>query len=435
MLYCFNKALFSLRLNEDSIKTKLMDKNIVIIGAGVSGLVATLQLEAYGYKPTIYEADTRVGGRVQSDTINGYVLDRGFQVLLSAYPMAQKYLDYKKLDLKSFVSGSYIFKDGKRLCIGDPLRDVSLLGTTLFSSVGSFSDKIKVFKLKRMLHKKSIDAIFEAESITTLQYLQRFGFSNAIINDFFKPFFTGIFLETELSTSSRMFEFIFKMFGEGNAVIPQKGIQEIPNQLLNQLKNSEIKYKHKVKSVRDNTIILEDNTEVTLDYCIVATEASNIISNLSSTTVTWKSTQTLYFEVDASMVFPKHMIGLLAGNENSLINSISFPYSEANANRLLSVSVVKQHNLDETALLAQIKQELNTHFNITTLKHLKTYHIKNALPAIENVCYSVFPSETQLTNSIYLAGDTLLNGSLNAAMLSGELAANAIHQKISGYME
>lgn len=412
-----------------------MDKNIVIIGAGVSGLIAALQLEAYGYKPTIYEGDTRVGGRVQSDEVNGYVLDRGFQVLLSAYPMAQKYLDYTQLHLKSFVSGSYIFKNSKRLSIGDPLRDISLLGATLFSSVGSLSDKLKVFKLKRKLHKKTIDAIFNDEAVTTLQYLKRLGFSDAIINDFFKPFFTGIFLETELKTSSRMFEFIFKMFGEGEAVIPKDGIQEIPNQLLNQLKHSEIKYKHKVKSVRDNTIILKDNTEVFFDYCIVATEASNIISNLSSTALTWKSTQTLYFEVDASMLFPKYMIGLLAGNENSLINSISFPYSETNTNRLLSISVVKQHDLDETALLAQIKQELNAHFNITTLKHLKTYHIKNALPAIENVCYSVFPSETQLTNSIYLAGDTLLNGSLNAAMLSGELAAKAIHQKISGYME
>ncbi|TBN02619.1 FAD-dependent oxidoreductase [Hyunsoonleella flava] len=409
-----------------------MDEKVVIVGAGVSGLVAALQLEAFGYKPTILEADTRVGGRVQSDEVEGYVLDRGFQVLLSAYPMAQKYLDYNTLNLKSFVSGSYIFKNGKRLTIGDPLRDISLLGSTLFSLVGSLSDKIKVFQLKRMLNKKTVEAIFQDESVNTLQYLKRFGFSDAMINDFFKPFFTGIFLETELKTSSRMFEFVFKMFGAGEAVVPKHGIQDIPNQLLGKLNQTTIKYEHQVKSVKANTIVLSDDIEMAFDYCIVATEASNVISNLTTTVNEWKSTQTLYFEVDASMVFPKYMIGLLAETKEALINSISFPPSESNSNKLLSVSVVKQHHLGETKLIDRIKDELKTHFNITTLRHLKTYHIKNALPDIEDVSYSVLPSETQLTDAIYLAGDTLLNGSLNAAMLSGELAAKTIHEKISG---
>lgn len=412
-----------------------MDNKIVIVGAGVSGLVAALELEAWGYKPLILEADTRVGGRVQSDEVDGYILDRGFQVLLSAYPMAQKYLDYQNLNLKTFISGSYIFKDGKRLSIGDPLRDISLLGPTLFSAVGSFSDKLKVFKLKQKLSKKSIDAIFQDESLTTLQYLKRFGFSDAIINNFFKPFFTGIFLETELKTSSRMFEFVFKMFGEGKAVIPKGGIQDIPNQLLGKLKHTTISYNHQVKSVKEHEIILSDDTEIDFDYCVVATEASGVISNLTTSVNQWKSTQTLYFEVDASMVFPKYMIGLLAETKDAFINSVSFPYSEGKTHKLLSVSVVKQHNLSEIQLVDRIKNELDTHFNITTLQHLKTYHIKNALPDLENVSYSVFPSETQLTNSIYLAGDTLLNGSLNAAMLSGELAAKGIHEKIRGYTE
>ena len=411
-----------------------MDKNIAIIGAGVSGLVTALQLETYGYKPTIFEADKQVGGRVQSDAIEGYTLDRGFQVLLSAYPMAKKYLDYDALKLQPFVSGSYIFKNGKRYSIGDPLRDISMLWPTLFSAVGSFSDKLKVFKLNRILSKKSIDAIFDDEALSTHQYLKRFGFSNAIINDFFKPFFTGIFLETDLNTSSRMFEFIFKMFGEGNAVIPEQGIQAIPNQLLHKLKHTTVKYQHHVKTLKEHTIVLHDNSKFNFDYCIVATEASSLIPNMANSEIQWKSTQTLYFEVDAAMVLPKNIIGLVADTEDALINSISFPFAKNQPNKLVSVSVVKHHNLTEDTLITKIKEELKQHFSITTLKHLKTYTIKKALPNLANVSYSVYPSETQLTNSIYLAGDTLLNGSLNAAMLSGELAAKAIHEKISGYV-
>ncbi len=411
-----------------------MDKNIAIIGAGVSGLVAALQLEAYGYKPTIFEADKQVGGRVQSDVIEGYTLDKGFQVLLSAYPMAKKYLDYDVLKLQPFVSGSYIFKNRKRYSIGDPLRDISMLWPTLFSAVGSFSDKLKVFKLNRILSKKSIDAIFDDEALSTHQYLKRFGFSNAIINDFFKPFFTGIFLETDLNTSSRMFEFIFKMFGEGNAVIPGQGIQAIPNQLLHKLKHTNVKYQHHVKTLKEHTLILLDDSKFNFDYCIVATEASSLIPNMANSEIQWKSTQTLYFEVDAAMVFPKNIIGLVADVEDALINSISFPFAKNQPNKLVSVCVVKHHNLTEDTLITKIKEELKQHFSITTLKHLKTYTIKKALPDLANVSYSVYPSETQLTNSIYLAGDTLLNGSLNAAMLSGELAAKAIHEKISGYV-
>ncbi|PQV48343.1 protoporphyrinogen oxidase [Jejuia pallidilutea] len=412
-----------------------MDKKIVIVGAGVSGLIAAQQLEKYGYSPVIYEADKRVGGRVQSDEVEGYVLDRGFQVLLSAYPMAKQYLDYKTLNIKSFVSGSYIFKNGEQLCIGDPLRDISLLWPTIFSKVGLFSDKLKVFKLRQILKKKTIDAIFKDEEVTTLQYLQRFGFSEAIINSFFKPFFTGIFLETELRTSSRMFEFIFKMFGEGEAVIPKKGIQEIPNQLLSKLKQTDVKYQQEVETIKEHTLVFKDASKVTFDYCIVATEASGIIPNMANAVNGWKSTQTLYFEVDASMVFKKHMIGLLAATDDVLVNSISFPHTKNTPNKLLSVSVVKQHSFNEFELIKRIAEELKSYFNITIIKHLKTYNIKKALPNLDTVAYSVYPSETQLTNSIYLAGDTLLNGSLNAAMVSGELAAKAIHEKITGYVE
>jgi len=123
------------------------DYKIHIVGAGISGLVAAKILEESGYHPTIIEATNEVGGRVKSDIVDDYILDHGFQVLLSSYPAAQKYLDFKTLDLQEFLPGATIFKDGKRQTIGDPLRKISLLFPTLFSSIGSFSDKLKILKL------------------------------------------------------------------------------------------------------------------------------------------------------------------------------------------------------------------------------------------------------------------------------------------------
>ncbi len=409
-----------------------MNDQIIIVGAGVSGLVAALQLEKEGYSPVIFESDYKVGGRVQSDVFDGYVLDKGFQVLLSAYPLAQKYLDYNSLTLKRFDAGSYIFKDKHRECIGDPLRDKSLFFATLFSGIGNFSDKLKVFRLNRMLNKKSIEQIFKDQETTTLSYLQNFGFSASIINDFFGPFFTGIFLETKLETSSRMFEFIFKMFGEGEAVVPERGIQEIPNQLAAKLKKTTINFNKKVSQIVNNRITFDDNTTEAFKYCIVATEASNIIPNLSNSEIQWKSTQTLYFEVDKKAVFNKNMIGLLANEPNALINSLCFPFTEKKEAKLLSVTIIKEHTNSEFELITIIKKELKKYFNLEVLKYLKTYSIKKALPNLNDVKYEVHPSETQLTESIFLAGDTILNGSLNGAMLSGEIAAKAVHEKNIG---
>ena len=197
---------------------------IHIIGAGISGLIAAQILENHGYHPTIIEASATVGGRVKSDLVDGYTLDHGFQVLLTSYPATKKYLDYKALDLQKLLPGATIFKHGKAQTIGDPLRNISLLFPTLRSSIGTFSDKLKILKLNTLLKKKKITAIFKTEEKTTLQYLKDFGFSDEIIKDFFTPFFSGIFLETELETSSRMFEFVYKMFGDGLAVIPKEGM-------------------------------------------------------------------------------------------------------------------------------------------------------------------------------------------------------------------
>lgn len=408
-----------------------MKQNIAIIGAGVSGLVAALSLEEKGYTTTIYEASNSIGGRVKSDFLDDYILDHGFQVLLSAYPLAQKYLDYKALQLQKFESGAYIFKNGKQYCIGDPTKDVSLLFSTLFSKVGTIGDKLKILKLSNKLKNKSIKNIFASAEVKTIDYLKNFGFSVNIIDSFFRPFFGGIFLETSLHTSSRMFEFVFKMFAEGEAVIPKKGMQAIPNQLASKLKKSKIELNTKVDTVTGNTITFADKTQKTVDFCVITTDPSYFIPNLMSSQLSWNSTQTLYFEV-ANQTFKRNMIGLVA-KENAIINSISFPKTTGTGlNKLLSVSVVKIHQLSEYDLIQKVKAELNFIFNIEPIKYLKTFNIKKSLPVLNNLQYSVSPSETQLTEHTFLAGDVTLYGSLNAAMHSGELVAQAIHEKITG---
>lgn len=214
---------------------------INIIGAGLSGLVAAKVLEDHGYAPVIYEASDRVGGRVKTDIVEGYQLDHGFQVLLSTYPKAKQYLDYESLDLQELKPGAVIFSEGKHATLGDPLRELSLLFPTLTSGIGNIADKIKILQLNNDLKKKSLQEIFQAEETTTLNHLKARDFSREMISKFFRPFFSGIFLEENLDTSSRMFEFVYKMFGEGFAVIPKKGMGEIPKHLTGNLNATTIR--------------------------------------------------------------------------------------------------------------------------------------------------------------------------------------------------
>lgn len=409
-----------------------MKQNIVIIGAGVSGLVAAIELESKGYAPIIFEANDRVGGRVQSEIVGDYILDEGFQVLLSAYPMVKKYLDLDKLSSTAFEPGSYIYENDKKHTIGDPTRNISFALPTLTASIGSLLDKFKIYTLSKRLKQKKISDIFEAKEITTIQYLKKYGFSNQIIESFFRPFFAGIFLETELKTSSRMFEFIFKMFAEGEALLPNEGIQAIPNQLAAKLKSTVFHFKAKVKQVQGDMLVLENRKTQVFDACIIASEVSNLMPNLKQQQV-WKSTQTLYFEV-VKPNFKKQLIGLFSFSEKALINSISFLNTKLPTakNHLLSVSIVKKHSFSEKELQQKVEEELWRYLQLKTIQHLKTVRVNKALPVLNNVQYGIAPSETQLTEKVFLAGDTMLNGSLNAAMLAGELAAKGVHQKITG---
>ncbi|MEL0642916.1 FAD-dependent oxidoreductase [Olleya sp. Ti.3.14] len=401
------------------------DYKIHIVGAGISGLIAATVLEKNGFSPVIIETTDSIGGRVKTDIVDGYQLDHGFQVLLTAYPAAQKHLNLEALQLQSFIPGASIFKNGKQQIIGDPLRDKSLLLSTVFARVGTLSDKFKILKLNNKLKKKSLSEIFSTKEQTTKSYLMAFGFSNSIIDNFFNPFFSGIFLENKLETSSRMFEFLYKMFGEGDAALPKGGMQAIPKQLSNNLKCTTFKFNTKVATVNDSEIILADGQKIKSDFTIIATEPSKLVNTVNKKVTEWQSCDTLYFETE-SRVINKPLIGLIP-EKDAVINNLFYHTSldsDLKGNKeLLSVTVVDNQNLSSDILIQRVQTELKQYCGIDVIKFIKHYKIPMSLPKIQNLQYNLLPSQTRLTDTIFLAGDVQLNGSLNAAMIAGEKAA------------
>ena len=231
-----------------------------------------------------------------------------------------------------------------------------------------------------------------------------------------------------------MFEFVYKMFGEGHATLPKSGIEAIPMQLLENLKTTKFKYNTKVETLKETEIILTNGTCIESDYTIIASEASELVPNLNSQSINWKSCVTLYFETE-TRVINKQLIGLIS-KPGSLVNNIFYNSSlktrSKPARELLSVTVIDTQSLSHEALVLAVKEELLSYCGIKTIKLIEIYDVPKALPKLDNLKYDMIPSETRLTNSLFLAGDTQLNGSLNAAIISGECAALGVIEAITG---
>lgn len=402
----------------------------VIIGAGLAGLVAAIHLEKAGYAPLILEASDRVGGRVKTDQQDGFLLDHGFQVLLSAYPEAHRYLDFAKLDLRAFANGAIIFKDNSRFRIADPLRAPKQLLTMLGSPIGTLKDKWLVFKLTRQLKRETPAALFQESTQSTLEYLRAYGFSSKMIEQFFRPFFGGIFLEQHLSTPAAMFRFVFRMFSVGKAVIPARGMEQIPQQLQAQLQQTTFRFGTKVKEVTGQQISLENGEVLPFDKLIIATDPAPMIPGLSNQQLSWQYTCNLYFSTSASLL-QDNAIALVADPDHPINNfCVLTDVAPAYAEKGHLVSVTLKEMPPENAGSAYYEEIAQALASLTGYKaaitFVRRYDIPKALPQIQDLQYSLPATQFSLTNDIYLAGDYLLNASLDAAMRSGRLAAQAL---------
>ena len=413
-----------------------MNPKITIIGAGISGLSAAVYLHRKGFEIQILEASDRAGGRIKTDIVDGFRLDHGFQVLLTAYPEAKSLLDYKALNLKAFLPGATILHDGGIFEIADPFRRPSATFATIFAPVGSLKDKINTFVLKLKLLRKSIPEIFNQPEKTSLAQLQNYGFSEKMINLFYKPFFSGIFLENDLKTPNRMFDFVMKMFSEGDATIPELGMEEIPKQLVNMLPTNSILYNTKVSKIENNTIFCEDGNSFKADKIIIATEATSFVKDYIPVLKTKSHGVTnIYFEASVPPT-SKAVVILNASANKKYVNNITIltNVSKAYASKgkvLISVSVNGIPAENDLELANLMKTEIQPWFaEAKNWIFIKAYRINYGLPNLDTLSDEIDSSQFKIKENIYVCGDFMLNGSLNAAMKSGRLVAELIASEL-----
>lgn len=409
-----------------------MQHPIIILGAGVAGLIAARHLEEAGHAPLILEAGDRAGGRIQTDEQEGYLFDRGFQVMLSAYEEVRRYLDLEALQLRRFQPGALVYTGDGSFQVIDPLRQPLQAPSMVFSPVGALRDKWLVWKLTRELKGMSCEATFQGEEQSTIDYLRSYGFSEQIIDRFFRPFFGGIFLENELRTGAGMFRFVFKMFSEGYAVIPNRGMEEIPRQLKARLSNTGFHYNSPVQRVEGQTLYLPDGETINFEKLIITTDPARLVPGLEGQMLKWEHTSNLYFEADKSPL-DQPLIALVADPERRINNwcvlSQVAPGYAPEGKVLVSVTLKSlPEEPDDERLADAVADELRelTGKPNLELRFLTRYDISRALPRLSSMSYDRPHTQFRLNDHIFLAGDYLLNPSLDAAMRSGRKAATAL---------
>jgi phytoene dehydrogenase-like protein len=425
----------------------------IIIGAGLAGLVAAKSLIAQGLDVVVLEADDRPGGRLKTDRVNGFLLDHGFQVYLTSYQTAGQILDLKSLGLKSFQPGAMVRCSNRWHTVKDPLRSPpkSMLWDaikTIASPIANWEDLWTLFRYRQGLMKLTAQEILERPGIQTIDRLRQIGFSERIIDRFFRPFLGGIFLDDSLSMDSSRMEFVFREMSLGTAALPMGGIQSIPESLCKDWKPGVLRLRSTVAACDQESVITSDAKRVRGHKILVATEATGAKRLLGARLaiaepLAWNGTTCMYFSIDRHAAPTREPILFLNGNLPSKpsgfsINHVAFPSlvqpSYAPGGKVLaSVSINGHIETSGKQLIDQVQNELEHWFGWTVSRweHLRTYSVPCAF---SNPSDPLLPSPQRglykIENNLFACGDYTTTASIEGAMQSGLLAAQAILESI-----
>jgi phytoene dehydrogenase-like protein len=406
----------------------------IIVGAGLAGLAAAARLHAAGHPALVLEAGDAPGGRVRTDPIDGFRLDRGFQVLLTAYPEARALLDLDALDLRAFEPGALVRADCRWHRLGDPWRRPRALPGTLAAGVGTLADKLRIARLRTALLREPADARYQRPETTTARRLADLGFGPGIVERFFRPFLGGIFLDPALVTSSRMFDFVFRMFGEGDAALPAGGMQAIPDQLAARLPAGAVRCGTRVAGVERGAVRLASGERLPARAVIVA--AGPDLPGLTPPPQAargWQSVACLYFAADrAPEPAGRHLV--LNGEGAGPVNNLCVPSNLAPdlappGAALVSATVLGDPPETDAALARAVRDQLAGWYGagpVEGWRLLSVCRVRRALPLQAPPWYTRPDWPVRVRPGLYVAGDVLDTAAIDGALRSGRLAAEAL---------
>jgi len=424
----WQRDLSSVRLKKEKMSPS---PDVLIVGAGLAGLCCARELQAKGVSFQILEASDGIGGRVRTDEVDGFLLDRGFQVLLTAYPEAKRFLDFSRLELKSFLPGVVSWYGGRMNKLVDPWRTPRAWKEALQSEFGTLADKLRIVRLRSRLRRISIEDIFRRPERSTKEALAAEGFSSEMIHHFFRPLLGGILLDGELKSSSRMFEFVLKMMSEGDSSLPARGMGAIPAQLAEKFPDDAVRLNTRVEALHENELTLEGGETLRARATVIAADGPSAAHLVGEVEPASRSVTCFYFAADEAPVEEPILVlnGDGAGpiNNFAVISRVAPTYAPA-GKQLVSVSVLGIHQLTDAQLGGFIIAQMKNLFGkaASGWQLLRSYRITHAQPQQYPGALEPPQRPVRIRPGIYTCGDHRDNASINGAMASGRRAAEAV---------
>ncbi len=409
---------------------------VVIVGAGLAGLACAQDLTRAGVECTVLEASDGIGGRVRTDLVDGFRLDRGFQILLTAYPEVAARLDLDALDLQPFEPGATIRIDGAFHRVADPLRRPNQIFSTLRAPVGTPADKLRVLRLVLDVRSHSVPSLLRRPDMTTADRLAGVGFSDRMVETFWRPLFSGIQLDPDLEVSSRRFDTILRMLAAGSTAVPRLGMGAIPRQLGDSLPPGTVRLGARVTEVDGAGVRLEGGERVPARSVVVATEgpaAHRLLGDRVPDPGSRAAACCWFAAPGAPLPGPVLILnGESRGPATNLAVMSEVSSSYAPDGRALVAAAVPGPTALDPTISARVREQLAEWFGSTVAEWdlLRTDVITHGQPAQRPPFH---PKQlVALGDHVFVCGDHRDTASIQGALFSGGRTAAAVVRSLRG---
>jgi monoamine oxidase len=402
--------------------------DVLVVGAGLAGLLCATTLEARGLSVRMIEASDGIGGRTRTDVVDGHLCDRGFQLLNPAYPAVQRYLDLTSLDLRPFDAGVAVSgPDGLR-AVADPLRAPRLLGATLASG---FLHPLELARLAAWAAPSlgSVDRLIRSPDATLVESLAAAKIHGRIRREILDPFLTGVLADSAGASSANFTRLLLRSFLLGTPGVPAGGMGVMAGQLADRL-HTPVQVGVPALALRegiDGAVVQTDQGELSARAVVIATDPAAAAGLLPLAAPKMKGLTTYWFSTRTAPTDLKLLVvdgrGRGAGPVvNTAVMSHAAPAYAPQGRHLVQATVLWPNDADEQ----QVRDHLHRIYGVSTRAWdlLVRHDITNALP--EQPPPLVHRRPVSLGNGLFVAGDHRDTASIQGALVSGRRAANAV---------